>query len=84
MTEIDRRRLSRVVTIHEVLLVSHDDDRQPVLQLLGEVVLNFSDPEFKVRGRLDGGDVIDDDNGMSVGVETVCDGLETFLTWMKC
>jgi hypothetical protein len=84
MTEIDRRRLSRIVAIHEVLLVPHDDDWHPVLQLLGEVVLNFSDPEFKIRGRFDGGDVIDNDNGVSVGVETVCNGLETFLTCMKC
>ena len=69
--------------IDEVFLVPHDDHWHTVLQLLGEVILNLSDPELEVRGRLHGGDVIDNDDGMSVGVETVCDRLETLLTCIK-
>ena len=83
VTEVDCGRLSQVVVIDEVFLVPHDDHWHTVLQLLGEVILNLSDPELEVRGRLDGGDVIDNDDGMSVGVETVCDRLETLLTCMK-
>lgn len=83
VTEIDCRCPSQIVVIDKVFLVSHNNHRHPILQLLGEVVLNLSDPELEVRGCFDRGDVIDDDNGMSVRVETVCDRLETFLTCME-
>ena len=75
-------RTHRVFT-EEVFLVADKQNRQAILKLSEEVVVDLPHPEVEVLDRFFSCHVVDDYDSLRVRVKPVCDRLESLLTYRK-